>query len=94
MSSRSERHTSSDNNSLPTFFGDGGLVMMLLVSWAIDILFFVLLALLVARADVEINPVDYQGQTALSRASAKGRSSAHTICPIVTVCQDSLLSRE
>jgi protease PrsW len=37
------------HNFLPTFFGDGGLVLMLLISWAIDILFFVLLALLVAR---------------------------------------------
>jgi RsiW-degrading membrane proteinase PrsW (M82 family) len=37
------------HNSLPTFFGDGGLVMMLLISWAIDILFFILLALLVVR---------------------------------------------
>ncbi len=37
------------HNSLPTFFGDGGLVMMLLISWIIDILFFVLLALLVVR---------------------------------------------
>src|SRR6185369_11601501 len=37
------------HNSLPTFFGDGGLLLMLLVSWAIDILFFVLLALLVVR---------------------------------------------
>lgn len=37
------------HNALPTFFGDGGLVLMLLVSWLIDILFFVLLALLVAR---------------------------------------------
>lgn len=37
------------HNSLPTFFGDGGLVLMLLISWIIDILFFVLLALLVVR---------------------------------------------
>lgn len=37
------------HNSLPTFFGDGGLVLMLLISWLIDILFFVLLALLVVR---------------------------------------------
>jgi RsiW-degrading membrane proteinase PrsW (M82 family) len=37
------------HNSLPTFFGDGGLVMMLLISWAIDIMFFILLALLVVR---------------------------------------------
>ncbi len=37
------------HNFLPTFFGDGGLVLMLLISWAIDILFFVLLALLVVR---------------------------------------------
>jgi len=37
------------HNFLPTFFGNEGLVMMLLVSWAIDILFFVLLALLVTR---------------------------------------------
>jgi RsiW-degrading membrane proteinase PrsW (M82 family) len=37
------------HNLLPTFFGDGGLVLMLLISWAIDILFFVLLALLVVR---------------------------------------------
>ena len=37
------------HNALPTFFGDGGLVLMLLVSWGIDILFFVLLALLVVR---------------------------------------------
>ena len=37
------------HNFLPTFFGNGGLVLMLLVSWTIDILFFVLLALLVVR---------------------------------------------
>lgn len=37
------------HNFLPTVFGDGGLVLMLLISWAIDILFFVLLALLVVR---------------------------------------------
>jgi len=37
------------HNILPTLFGEGGLVLMLLVSWVIDILFFVLLALLVVR---------------------------------------------
>jgi RsiW-degrading membrane proteinase PrsW (M82 family) len=37
------------HNFLPTFFGEGGLVLMLLISWVIDILFFVLLALLVIR---------------------------------------------
>jgi hypothetical protein len=37
------------HNFLPTFFGEGGLVLMLLISWAIDIMFFVLLALLVVR---------------------------------------------
>ncbi len=37
------------HNFLPTFFGDGGLVVMLLISWAIDVLFFVLLAMLVVR---------------------------------------------
>jgi hypothetical protein len=37
------------HNALPTLFGGGGLVMMLLVSWAIDLLFFLLLALLVVR---------------------------------------------
>jgi hypothetical protein len=37
------------HNALPTIFGDGGLILMLLVSWGIDILFFVLLALLVMR---------------------------------------------
>lgn len=37
------------HNFLPTFFGDGGLLLMLVISWAIDILFFVLLALLVVR---------------------------------------------
>lgn len=37
------------HNALPTFLGGGGLLMMLLVSWFIDILFFVLLALLVVR---------------------------------------------
>ena len=37
------------HNALPTIFGDGGLILMLLVSWGIDILFFVLLALLVVR---------------------------------------------
>lgn len=37
------------HNVLPTFFGGGGLVLMLLVSWAIDLLFFLLLALLVVR---------------------------------------------
>lgn len=37
------------HNFLPTVFGNGGLVVMLLISWLIDILFFVLLALLVVR---------------------------------------------
>jgi RsiW-degrading membrane proteinase PrsW (M82 family) len=37
------------HNALPTIFGDGGLILMLLVSWGIDIMFFVLLALLVVR---------------------------------------------
>jgi RsiW-degrading membrane proteinase PrsW (M82 family) len=37
------------HNFLPTFFGNEGLVLMLLISWTIDILFFVLLALLVMR---------------------------------------------
>lgn len=37
------------HNSLPTFFGGGGLVLMLLISWGIDILFFLLLAMLVVR---------------------------------------------
>lgn len=37
------------HNFLPTVFGNEGLVLMLLVSWLIDILFFVLLALLVVR---------------------------------------------
>ena len=37
------------HNALPTLGGGVGLVMMLLISWGIDILFFVLLALLVVR---------------------------------------------
>jgi hypothetical protein len=37
------------HNALPTFFGEGGLVVMILASWVIDLLFFVLLALLVVR---------------------------------------------
>jgi hypothetical protein len=37
------------HNFLPSVFGGEGLVAMLLVSWLIDILFFVLLALLVMR---------------------------------------------
>ncbi len=37
------------HNALPTFFGTEGLAVMLVVSWGIDILFFVLLALLVVR---------------------------------------------
>jgi RsiW-degrading membrane proteinase PrsW (M82 family) len=37
------------HNFLPTFFGNEGLLLMLLISWTIDILFFVLLALLVMR---------------------------------------------
>jgi len=37
------------HNALPTIFGEGGLILMLLISWVIDILFFVLLALLVVR---------------------------------------------
>jgi RsiW-degrading membrane proteinase PrsW (M82 family) len=39
----------SVHNILPTVFGGGGLVLMILESWAIDVLFFVLLALLVVR---------------------------------------------
>lgn len=37
------------HNALPTFLGEGGLILMLLISWMIDILFFLLLALLVVR---------------------------------------------
>jgi RsiW-degrading membrane proteinase PrsW (M82 family) len=37
------------HNGLPTFFGEGGLVLMVLISWMVDILFFVMLALLVMR---------------------------------------------
>src|SRR5215472_3144291 len=37
------------HNAMPTFFGTGGLVIMLLSSWLIDVSFFVLLALLVMR---------------------------------------------
>lgn len=37
------------HNGLPTFFGDGGLVLMLLASWLIDLLFFALLWVLVTR---------------------------------------------
>lgn len=37
------------HNGLPTFFGDGGLVMMLLTSWLVDLLFFALLWVLVTR---------------------------------------------
>jgi protease PrsW len=37
------------HNALPTYFGEGGLVLMVLISWAIDLLFFGLLALLVMR---------------------------------------------
>ncbi len=37
------------HNGLPTFLGEGGLVVMLLFSWLIDLLFFVLLWTLVSR---------------------------------------------
>jgi RsiW-degrading membrane proteinase PrsW (M82 family) len=37
------------HNALPTIFGDSGLIMMILISWGIDLLFFLLLALLVVR---------------------------------------------
>lgn len=37
------------HNLLPTVFGNEGLILMLLISWAIDLMFFVLLALLVVR---------------------------------------------
>lgn len=37
------------HNGLPTFFGGGGAVVMILASWVIDLLFFVLLASLVVR---------------------------------------------
>jgi protease PrsW len=37
------------HNALPTLFGGEGLVLMLLISWLIDLMFFVLLALLVVR---------------------------------------------
>jgi RsiW-degrading membrane proteinase PrsW (M82 family) len=37
------------HNALPTLFGSGGLILMLLISWGIDVLFFLLLALLVVR---------------------------------------------
>jgi RsiW-degrading membrane proteinase PrsW (M82 family) len=37
------------HNALPTYFHGGGTVLMILISWFIDFLFFVLLACLVAR---------------------------------------------
>jgi RsiW-degrading membrane proteinase PrsW (M82 family) len=37
------------HNALPTFFGSSGLLMMIIVSWMIDLLFFLLLAMLVIR---------------------------------------------
>jgi protease PrsW len=37
------------HNGLPTFFGEEGLVVMVLMSWVIDILFFVMLGALVMR---------------------------------------------
>jgi RsiW-degrading membrane proteinase PrsW (M82 family) len=37
------------HNALPTLFGEGGLALMLVISWFIDGLFFVLLGLLVTR---------------------------------------------
>jgi len=37
------------HNALPTFFGGEGTVIMVLASWVIDVLFFLLLALLVSR---------------------------------------------
>jgi RsiW-degrading membrane proteinase PrsW (M82 family) len=37
------------HNGLPARFGDAGLVVMVVMSWAIDVLFFVLLWMLVAR---------------------------------------------
>lgn len=37
------------HNAMPTLFGTGGLVVMLLSSWVIDLLYFALLAVLVIR---------------------------------------------
>ncbi len=37
------------HNALPTFLEDDGTVLMILISWVIDLLFFVMLALLVVR---------------------------------------------
>jgi len=37
------------HNGLPTFFGEEGLVLMVLISWVIDILYFVILGVLVMR---------------------------------------------
>ncbi len=37
------------HNALPTMFGGGGLLLMLLTSWAIDLLFFLLIWILVVR---------------------------------------------
>ncbi len=37
------------HNALPTLFGAGGLVLMMFISWLIDLAFFMLLALLVVR---------------------------------------------
>ena len=37
------------HNALPTFFGGEGAVLMVLVSWAVDLLFFLMVALLVVR---------------------------------------------
>jgi RsiW-degrading membrane proteinase PrsW (M82 family) len=37
------------HNALPTFFGEEGLVVMILVSWVIDASFFILVGLLVMR---------------------------------------------
>jgi protease PrsW len=37
------------HNGLPTFFGGGGAIVMILVSWLIDVLFFVVLSYFVVR---------------------------------------------
>jgi RsiW-degrading membrane proteinase PrsW (M82 family) len=37
------------HNGLPTFFGEGGVVAMILITWCVDFVYFVLLALLVQR---------------------------------------------
>ena len=69
------------HNALPTFFGEAGLVVMVLTSWLVDLLFFVLLAFLVVR-DRAIVVRELSGESARSSTRASSARSPATYVAI------------